>query len=96
MKNRVYSKQEITFFELVKIPIREEDKPNISPQYVRALVYLFIFSMVVSGGLFSAMSIPSIDTTGGKYGFMAGIFCLLCTVVIYVIYRIRTNKKMKI
>lgn len=96
MKNRVYSKQEITFFELVKTPIREEDKPNISPQYVRALVYLFIFSMVVSGGLFSAMSIPSIDTTGGKYGFMAGIFCLLCTVVIYVIYRIRTNKKMKI
>ena len=96
MKNGVYSKQEITFFELVKTPIREEDKPNISPQYVRALVYLFIFSMVVSGGLFSAMSIPSIGTTGGKYGFMAGIFCLLCTVVIYVIYRIRTNKKMKI
>lgn len=93
MKKRIYSEQEVTFFNIVKVPIREEDKPNISPQYIRALVYLFIFSMVVSGVMFSAMSIPSIDTLGGKYGFIAGMFCLLCTIVIYIIYRIKTNKK---
>ena len=93
MKKRIYSEQENAFFTIVKVPIREEDKPNISPQYIRALVYLFIFSMVVSGAMFSAMSIPSIDTPGGKYGFIAGIFCLLCTIVIYTIYRIKTNKK---
>lgn len=93
MKKRIYSEQEVAFFNIVKVPIREEDKPNISPQYIRALVYLFIFSMVVSGVMFSAMSIPSIDTPGGKYGFIAGMFCLLCTIVIYIIYRIKTNKK---
>jgi len=96
MKKRTYSEQETVFFQLVNTPIREEDKPNISPQYIRALVYLFVFSMVISGVMFSAMSIPSIHTKGGLYGFIAGIFCLLCSAVIYIVYRIKTNKKISV
>lgn len=90
---RTYNEQEVTFFRLVNTPIREEDKPNISSQYIRALVYLFIFSMVVSGLMFSGMSIPSIDTDGGMYGFIAGVFCLLCGAVIYIIYKVKTKKQ---
>jgi len=93
LKKRVYNEKEKSFFKLVNTPIREEDKPNISPQYIRALVYLFIFSMVVSGLMFSAMSIPSIETKGGKYGFIAGILCLLCSILIYIVYRIKTKNK---
>ena len=55
LRNRTYSEEELRFFRLVKTPIREEDKPVISPQYVRAMVYLFVFSMVVSGLLFSGI-----------------------------------------
>lgn len=92
MKKRVYSEAEVAFFRQVDTPIREEDKPNISPQYVRALVYLFVFSMVVSGVMFSGMSIPSINTNGGMYGFIAGVFCLLCGAAIYIIYRMKSKK----
>lgn len=90
---RTYTEQEVTFFRLVNTPISEDDKPNISPQYVRALVYLFIFSMVVSGLMFSGMSIPSIETNGGMYGFIAGIFCLFCSAAIYIVYKVKTKIK---
>lgn len=90
---RIYSEQEVTFFRLVNTPISEDDKPNISSQYVRALVYLFIFSMVVSGLMFSGMSIPSIETDGGMYGFIAGIFCLFCSAAIYIVYKVKTKIK---
>lgn len=90
---KTMSDDEKAFFRLVETPIREEEKPVISSQYIRALFYLFVFSMVVSGILFSAISIPSIGTTGGRYGFLAGILCLLAAVVIFIVYKLKTKKK---
>ncbi len=92
MRNRTYSEEEKRFFRLVGTPVREEDKPVISPQYVRAMVYLFVFSMVVSGLLFSGMSIPSLDTDGGWYGMLAGIACILGAGILFAVYRMRTGK----
>lgn len=92
MRNRTYSEEEQRFFRLVGTPVREEDKPVISPQYVRAMVYLFVFSMVVSGLLFSGMSIPSLDTDGGWYGMLAGIACILGAGILFAVYRMRTGK----
>ncbi|MCD8093642.1 MAG: sodium transporter [Bacteroides sp.] len=90
---KIISDDEKAFFKLVETPIREEEKPVISSQYIRALFYLFVFSMVVSGVLFSAISIPSIDTTGGRYGFLAGFLCLLAAEVIFIVYKLKRNKK---
>lgn len=90
---KMLSDDEKEFFKLVETPIREEEKPIISSQYIRALFYLFIFSMLVSGVLFSAISIPSMDTAGGCYGFGAGILCLLAAVVIFIVYKLKTQKK---
>ena len=92
MRNRTYSEEEQRFFRLVGTPVREEDKPVISHQYVRAMVYLFVFSMVVSGLLFSGMSIPSLDTDGGWYGMLAGIACILGAGILFAVYRMRTGK----
>ena len=92
MRSRTYSEEEQRFFRLVRTPIREEDKPVISLQYVRAMVYLFVFSMVVSGLLFSGMSIPSLDTDGGWYGMLAGIACILGAGILFAVYRMRTRK----
>lgn len=94
----VHSKKTISdveknFFKLVETPIREEEKPVISSQYVRALFYLFVFSMLVSGVLFCTISIPSLDTKGGCYGFLAGGLCLLAAVVIFMAYKLKTKKK---
>lgn len=93
-KQKTTVENELAFFRLVDTPIREEDKPVISPRYIHALFYLFVFSMLVSGGMFSALSIPSLETDGGRYGFIAGILCLVAATVIYIMYKVKTKKRM--
>lgn len=92
-KHQQLSREETNFFRLMATPIREEDKPVISPQYIRALVYLFVFSMIASGVMFTSMSVPSLDTKGGQYGLVAGILCLVAAVAIYVFYKLKLKKK---
>lgn len=93
-KQKTTVENELAFFRLVDTPIREEDKPVISPQYIHALFYLFVFSILVSGVMFSALSIPSLETDGGRYGFIAGILCLVAATVIYIMYKVKTKKRM--
>ncbi len=95
-RNRVYSRTEIELFEKISTPIRESDKPNISPEYIRSLVILFVFSIMVSGLLFTGMSLPSIDERGGQYGGIAGVLCMLSAGVTYVLYlRVRSKTSSK-
>ena len=75
------------FFELLHTPIAEEDKPKISPDYIRTLVWLFAFSFVTAGLLFVVMSIPTIKTDGGLYSCLAGVICLVGALVLVVAYR---------
>lgn len=92
-KHQQLSREETNFFRLMATPICEEDKPVISSQYIRALVYLFVFSMIASGVMFTSMSVPSLDTKGGQYGLVAGILCLVAAVAIYVFYKLKLKKK---
>ena len=75
-----------SFFRLIHTPIAEADKPKISPEYIRALVWLFVFSLATAGILFVAMSIPTIKTDGGFYSCLAGVACLLGALILAVIY----------
>ena len=75
-----------SFFRLIHTPIAEADKPKISPEYIRALVWLFVFSLATAGILFVAMSMPTIRTDGGLYSCLAGVFCLLGALALAVIY----------
>ena len=75
-----------SFFRLIHTPIAEADKPKISPEYIRALVWLFVFSLVTAGILFVAMSIPTITTDGGFYSCLAGVACLIVALALAVIY----------
>lgn len=92
-KNRVYSDTEKLLFKKIETPIPENEKPDISPEYIRSLVYLFVFSMIVSGLLFAGMSLPSVNTTGGLYGVVAGIICVAMSGVIYFVYSKSKAKK---
>ena len=74
------------FFKLIHTPIAEEDKPKISPEYIRTLVWLFVFSLATAGILFVAMSIPTIKSDGGLYSCLAGVACLLGAIIIMVTY----------
>ena len=75
-----------SFFKLIHTPIKEEDKPKISPEYLRAIVWLFVFSLVTSGVLFVVMSIPTIKTEGGLYSCLAGVACLIGALLMTIIY----------
>ena len=80
-----------SFFRLIHTPIAEADKPKISPEYIRALVWLFVFSLVTAGILFVAMSIPTIATDGGFYSCLAGVTCLIGALALAVIYIKKKN-----
>ncbi|MBR5175297.1 MAG: sodium transporter [Bacteroidales bacterium] len=81
------------FFIQLETPIREEDKPTIHPAYKRVVIALFIFSLIVAGVLFCGMSIPSLETTGGLYSFIAGTICLVCAALLWIMTR--KNKQTK-
>ncbi|MBQ8484403.1 MAG: sodium transporter [Bacteroidales bacterium] len=92
LKTRTYSKDEVEFFEKIETPIREEDKPVISPTYVKTMSYLLIFSIALAGLLFGGMSIPSLDTAGGRYSMIAGVICLVLAAVLYIMFRRKLKK----
>ena len=75
-----------SFFKLIETPIAEADKPKISPEYIRAIVWLFVFSLATAGILFVGMSIPTITTDGGLYSCLAGVACLLGALIMAIIY----------
>ena len=86
-KRSVQKDQEVdAFFKLIETPIAEVDKPKIAPEYIRAIVWLFVFSLVTAGVLFVVMSIPTIGTDGGFYSCMAGLACLIGALVMAIIY----------
>ena len=75
-----------SFFKLIETPIVEADKPKISPEYIRAIVWLFVFSLSTAGILFVVMSIPTVRTDGGLYSCLAGVTCLIGSLVMAIIY----------
>ncbi len=75
------------FFKRLQTPIREENKPVITGEYKRALIALFSLSIVIAGGLFIGMSIPSLHLYSGKLSFFAGCFCLLCACGMWLYFR---------
>ena len=77
------------FFTQLRTPIREQDKPVIPDSYSRIIFSIFIFSFVIAGILFCAMSAPSLKVKGGVYSFIAGAVCLLGALVLYIIKKRR-------
>ena len=73
------------FFVQLRTPIREQDKPVITAEYRRVIISIFIFSFVIAGVLFCAMSAPSLSEKGGLYSFIAGALCLLGALIMYII-----------
>lgn len=79
------------FFKQLSTPVKEEDKPVITPAYKRVIYSIFIFSFAVSGLLFCFMSIPAIGTKAGRYSCLAGAICLTGSVLMYAIKKLHKN-----
>jgi SSS family transporter len=91
VKNPIYMIRVNNFFEQIKTPIKESEKPNIDPKFKSALNGLFAISLGVSGILFLIMSIPSIQISSGIYSLIAGVSCLVVGAIMWF-----TAKKIKL
>jgi hypothetical protein len=76
-----------TFFTKIKTPLTEAEKPTISQESRKSMLYLFMISAIVAGGLFISMSIPSINIYSGQLSFASGVFCLIMALVLWLISR---------
>lgn len=93
MKEVPKHKEEIDqFFETINAPIKEKDKPSISFEYKRNMVYIFIFSFIVSSILFISMSVFSAGQLSGKLGIVAGLLCLISALVLWMYYKKKISK----
>ncbi len=86
-ENESHIRQVDQFFVQMSTPIREEDKPVISFEYKRMLTYLFVFSLLVAGGLFSGMSLPSIHLYSGQLSMGAGLLCMMGALALWVYFK---------
>ncbi len=84
---RDYSAGERELFAKIETPIPESEKPEISKPYIRSIVRLFVFSMVVSGLLFGGTSLPSVGEKGGLYGVVAAVLCIVSAGGVYAVCR---------
>ena len=75
------------FFEQLRTPVPEADKPNIEPDFQRMLLLLFVIALACVGALFGVMSVPSWEEESGLMALAGGGGCLLLAFSLYLLYR---------
>ncbi|HTL09956.1 MAG TPA: hypothetical protein VL307_16895, partial [Chitinophagaceae bacterium] len=83
-----YNKRVKAFFLKLATPAPPAAKQG--QEIMGGLMLLYAMAFFVTGSLFVAMSIPSIDTASGKLALGAGLSCLMGA---WVFYARRTKKK---
>ncbi len=75
-KNKAYKTRVCEFFERIRTPIDESEKPNAKPAFKKALFYLFSISIASAGILFFVMAIPSIASQSGQVALVSATICV--------------------
>lgn len=70
------------FFKKINTPLTRNEIGEPDPNFQNSLANLFVVAIALSGILFLAMSIPSLDETSGKIAIGLGILCLLLSIFI--------------
>ncbi len=81
-KDAGYNNKVATFFKKLATPAPKEAATDNA--VVSGLMLLYAFAFFITGALFIAMSIPSIDASSGKLAMGSGIACVLGALVFYV------------
>jgi len=76
-KNQAYLNRVNAFFLRLATPLTEAEKPIADPKFQRSLSRLYAVALAITGSLFGAMSLPSLQNTSGQLAFGAGLFCLI-------------------
>ncbi len=71
------------FFRKLATPLTESEKPKVDHGFLRVMNRLYAVALVVTGLLFAAMSLPSLQVTSGQLAFGSGILCLAAAVFLW-------------
>lgn len=80
--NAAFRKRVQEFFKKINTPLTRNEIGEPDPNFQNSLANLFVVAIALSGILFLAMSIPSLDETSGKIAIGLGILCLLLSIFI--------------
>lgn len=75
------------FFARLATPVPAAEKPEISPEFQRMLLLLFVIALSAVGTLFVGMSLPSLALFSGRMSVCGGLACLAIASGLFVIYR---------
>ena len=76
-KDAAYRARVAAFFEQLQTPIPETEKPVEAPGFRRSMARLFAIVLACVGGLFGAMSVPSLGELAGQLALGVAALCLL-------------------
>ncbi len=82
-----YRERVAAFFARLATPVLEADKPAPAPEFQRSLAQLFAVVFAIVGGLYLAMSVPSIGQLGGRLGVGVSALCVLLAFVMHRVAR---------
>ncbi len=82
-RDSAYVQRVEAFFRKLATPLTESEKPKVDLGFLRVMNRLYAVALVVTGLLFAAMSLPSIQVTSGQLAFGAGILCLVAAVFLW-------------
>ncbi len=77
---QAYREKVNTFFMKIRTPLAPDEIGKSSPEFRFALANLFSIAIAVSGLLFCAVSVVSIEQASGKIALGMGAFCMVLSV----------------
>ncbi len=92
-KNPVYRQNVAILFTKLETPLTEAQKPVENRGFQKAMNKLYAVALLVTGGLFVVMSIPSIKNTSGMSSMIAGAVCLVLAGIMYFFNREKADLK---
>lgn len=75
------------FFRLIRTPLRKDEIPEISPQFLHILFVVFIISLAVTGLLIAGMAMFSWGTKGSTIAMYGAMILMVLSAILYVISR---------
>lgn len=75
------------FFRQLETPVPVTEQPIIEPKFHQFIKILFTVSLLFTGLLFMAISLPSVAMLSGQLTFAIGSICCLISLIFYLVSR---------
>jgi len=92
-KNPEYLQRTDKFFRQLHTHLREDEKPQPDPAFLKAISLLFAIALGATGILFIIMSLPSIADLSGQLALFAGLLCVAGGLAMWAVNKQKFKQK---